>query len=522
MGPRGSRCGACRGPGTSPPARWSTARSRSSSTPGASSCPSSCDSGGPSMVERTFVSYRQGGTPTTAPLSRWDDRRRARRHDRLRHDPARLELLRRPGLRLPCRRESVPEHFRRAAVLLLVGCHDGEPCIVLSERSARMRAHSGEIALPGGRIEPGETPEEAAVREATEEVGVDASAVVLLGATRRGVEQGEEPRRPRRRLVRRPISARSARPAPRSSAVFLTPLDAHRPTRGAPGRRRRDRRAHLRERRPRRGRLRHLRPHRRHRHGPPRLARGHRARPDPRPARRARTLTRPRLTPKSLDRRGRGPKTRRHDRRTARGRAPGIRRGRGDAISPSGPTTEPTSRCSTSCCSACRAGARVLDAGCGAGVPVTAKLARRGARDRRARLLDPAARARRGAGSRDRARAGRSRAPAVPDRELRRPRLVLRDHPRPARRPRAGLRRGAARAAARAAGRCSASARATSPRTTTRRAGSGAPMYWSHFDAATNLRAAPCRGLEIVVDRIVPDPMGHRGHLFALVRRAQD
>lgn len=76
---------------------------------------------------------------------------------------------------------SVPDHFRRAAVLLLVGCHDGCPCIVLTRRSARMRAHTGEIALPGGRIDPGETPEQAAVREAVEEVGVDPSHVELFG-----------------------------------------------------------------------------------------------------------------------------------------------------------------------------------------------------------------------------------------------------------------------------------------------------------------------------------------------------
>lgn len=85
----------------------------------------------------------------------------------------------RVSTRLPL--ASIPEHFRRAAVLLLVGCHDGRPCLVLTERSARMRAHASEIALPGGRIEPGETPEEAAVREAMEEVGVDPSAVEVLG-----------------------------------------------------------------------------------------------------------------------------------------------------------------------------------------------------------------------------------------------------------------------------------------------------------------------------------------------------
>lgn len=93
---------------------------------------------------------------------------------------ARLERLReREPTPLPP--ASVPDHFRRAAVLVLVGCHEGQPTLVLSERSRHLRAHSGEIALPGGRIEPGETPEGAAVREASEEVGVKPDDVVLLG-----------------------------------------------------------------------------------------------------------------------------------------------------------------------------------------------------------------------------------------------------------------------------------------------------------------------------------------------------
>jgi 8-oxo-dGTP pyrophosphatase MutT (NUDIX family) len=50
--------------------------------------------------------------------------------------------------------------------------------VVLIERSDRGR-HSGEISLPGGRAEPGETPETTALREAAEEVGLDAHAAGL-------------------------------------------------------------------------------------------------------------------------------------------------------------------------------------------------------------------------------------------------------------------------------------------------------------------------------------------------------
>jgi 8-oxo-dGTP pyrophosphatase MutT (NUDIX family) len=76
---------------------------------------------------------------------------------------------------------AVPAEFRRAAVLVLVGCRNGAPSLVLTERSPRLRAHAGEVALAGGRLDPGETPEEAAVREAGEEIGADPAAIELLG-----------------------------------------------------------------------------------------------------------------------------------------------------------------------------------------------------------------------------------------------------------------------------------------------------------------------------------------------------
>jgi 8-oxo-dGTP pyrophosphatase MutT (NUDIX family) len=119
---------------------------------------------------------------------------------------------------------SVPDHFRRAAVLLLIACHDGLPSIVLTRRSARMRAHSGEIAFPGGRIDSGETAEQAAVREAVEEVGVDPNAVEVFGRL------DEAWSKARNHVV--PVvgwytaALDSLAPAsPEVEAVFLTPLE---------------------------------------------------------------------------------------------------------------------------------------------------------------------------------------------------------------------------------------------------------------------------------------------------------
>jgi 8-oxo-dGTP pyrophosphatase MutT (NUDIX family) len=54
--------------------------------------------------------------------------------------------------------------------------------IILTERHERMRTHAGQIAFPGGRAEPGETPVDAALRESFEELALDPSAVEVVGA----------------------------------------------------------------------------------------------------------------------------------------------------------------------------------------------------------------------------------------------------------------------------------------------------------------------------------------------------
>jgi 8-oxo-dGTP pyrophosphatase MutT (NUDIX family) len=78
-----------------------------------------------------------------------------------------------------------PGHFpadaRSAAALLLVYPSDGGISVPLTVRSSGLRRHAGQISLPGGATDPGETLEQAALREAQEEIGVDPVAVRVLG-----------------------------------------------------------------------------------------------------------------------------------------------------------------------------------------------------------------------------------------------------------------------------------------------------------------------------------------------------
>jgi len=66
---------------------------------------------------------------------------------------------------------------RRGAVLMLFG---GQRDLLLTERAHNMRSHPGQVSFPGGTIDPGETPREAALREAWEETGVRPEGVEVF------------------------------------------------------------------------------------------------------------------------------------------------------------------------------------------------------------------------------------------------------------------------------------------------------------------------------------------------------
>jgi 8-oxo-dGTP pyrophosphatase MutT (NUDIX family) len=74
-----------------------------------------------------------------------------------------------------------PSDARLAAGLLLLYPGDRGPSIALTVRASGLRRHAGQISLPGGATDPGETLAEAALREAREEIGIDPARVRVLG-----------------------------------------------------------------------------------------------------------------------------------------------------------------------------------------------------------------------------------------------------------------------------------------------------------------------------------------------------
>jgi 8-oxo-dGTP pyrophosphatase MutT (NUDIX family) len=70
---------------------------------------------------------------------------------------------------------------RQGSVLLVLYLLDGQNYLVLTRRRDDLQAHAGQISFPGGQREDGESLEEAAIREAQEEVGIKPGNLSILG-----------------------------------------------------------------------------------------------------------------------------------------------------------------------------------------------------------------------------------------------------------------------------------------------------------------------------------------------------
>jgi 8-oxo-dGTP pyrophosphatase MutT (NUDIX family) len=70
---------------------------------------------------------------------------------------------------------------KRAAVLVPVVCRADGLTVLLTQRTAHLSKHAGQVAFPGGKLDAGETPLDAALRETEEETGLARNFVTPLG-----------------------------------------------------------------------------------------------------------------------------------------------------------------------------------------------------------------------------------------------------------------------------------------------------------------------------------------------------
>lgn len=80
------------------------------------------------------------------------------------------------------REDALPDETMHEAAVLVAFTDRAEPGIILTQRTETLRHHPGQVAFPGGRIDPGEDAVGAALREADEEIALPPAVVTIVGA----------------------------------------------------------------------------------------------------------------------------------------------------------------------------------------------------------------------------------------------------------------------------------------------------------------------------------------------------
>ncbi|MFU7527820.1 CoA pyrophosphatase [Qipengyuania sp. ASV99] len=76
-----------------------------------------------------------------------------------------------------------PDDRQTPAAVLIAVTDQPEPTVILTQRPRGMRDHPGQVAFPGGKIDPGEDAVTAALREAEEELALPRAAVRVIGTS---------------------------------------------------------------------------------------------------------------------------------------------------------------------------------------------------------------------------------------------------------------------------------------------------------------------------------------------------
>ena len=83
-------------------------------------------------------------------------------------------------------RDDLPLHDALVPAAVLIPVTDrARPGVILTQRTETLRRHAGQVAFPGGRLDPGEDAVTAALREAEEEIALPRAAVSVIGAADR-------------------------------------------------------------------------------------------------------------------------------------------------------------------------------------------------------------------------------------------------------------------------------------------------------------------------------------------------